>query len=111
MQSCEQIIVRALKALTMHMNRATASGSAGLSDEFAQLAQEHTELLMRSTFDIALRDDNDWKNRYYDILPYDNTRVVLRGTPSDYIHAVCVSILNYDLVGLICAKDDFSCIF
>ncbi|XP_076451499.1 tyrosine-protein phosphatase non-receptor type 11-like [Babylonia areolata] len=65
-------------------------GKLGFSDEFEQLQQEGEQLLYSRT--EGQRPENKCRNRYKNILPFDNTRVVLKeGDPdvvgSDYINA------------------------
>ena len=71
----------------MHIRRGAADDELGL--EFAGLQEEHNLQVAESSFAAAIKRSNDEKNRYIDILPYDQTRVVLQGTPGgDYINAV-----------------------
>lgn len=53
------------------------------------------------TFDIAASQHNYYRNRYKDVLPYDQTRVLLTTMPdSDYINAnyinVCVFLFSVE---------------
>lgn len=45
------------------------------------------------TFEISTSQDNFYRNRYKDVLPYDQTRVILKTYPdSDYINANFVNV-------------------
>lgn len=46
------------------------------------------------TFDIAASQTNYYRNRYKDVLPYDQTRVILRNFvgDSDYINANFINV-------------------
>ncbi len=77
-------ILKAVQLASDRVNRSIETGA--MQEEFALLTSEHAEQLMRASFKVALIESNDARNRYFDILPYDDTRVVLKGK-NDYIHA------------------------
>jgi len=57
--------------------------------QFDQVYRKKTGMTMNA----AVHPDNIAKNRYRDILPYDQTRVKLKGTTHDYINANFVKML------------------
>ena len=58
--------------------------SGAITGQFEQLHRKNPSLAM----DVCHTSDNQNKNRYRDISPYDNTRVILTQCPSgDYINA------------------------
>lgn len=47
------------------------------------------------TFEIGTSQNNYYRNRYKDVLPYDQTRVILKsGSDSDYINANFINVRN-----------------
>lgn len=66
-----------------------------LTEEFTNLKTWTTEFQSLQTFHVAKESKNSDKNRYYDVLPYDNSRVKLKCVTldgSDYINA---SYINF----------------
>ena len=47
------------------------------------------------TFEIGTSQNNYYRNRYKDVLPYDQTRVILKsGSDSDYINANYINVIS-----------------
>ncbi|XP_044752844.1 tyrosine-protein phosphatase corkscrew-like isoform X2 [Coccinella septempunctata] len=75
---------------------------AGFWEEFESLQQQESKLLYSR--DEGTRPENRNKNRYKNILPFDNTRVKLRDVDpnvvgSDYINANYIRWKNDDSIG------------
>jgi succinylglutamate desuccinylase len=48
------------------------------------------------TFEISTSQNNYYRNRYKDVLPYDQTRVILQLNPdNDYINANFINVRNF----------------
>lgn len=52
----------------------------------------HFQLYSLSSVTVAIQPKNSEKNRYYDILPYDETRVILQQPAPEYINANYISM-------------------
>ncbi|XP_022903553.1 tyrosine-protein phosphatase non-receptor type 11-like isoform X3 [Onthophagus taurus] len=67
-------------------NGPNSSGKAGFWEEFESLQQQEFKHLLSRNEGVKMENRN--KNRYKNILPFDETRVKLKnGTGSDYINA------------------------
>ena len=73
---------QALSQSMLLMEESIESGA--ITGQFEQLPRKNPSLAM----DIFNSAENQLKNRYRDICPYDNTRVILNECPTgDYINA------------------------
>lgn len=59
---------------------------------FRKLANEHGARTLEKKTSIALLNPNRGLNRFRDVLPYDDTRVLLQKGPNDYINANYVEV-------------------
>eukprot|EP01119_Soliformovum_irregulare_P008172 TRINITY_DN2114_c0_g1_i1.p1 TRINITY_DN2114_c0_g1~~TRINITY_DN2114_c0_g1_i1.p1 ORF type:complete len:337 (+),score=42.51 TRINITY_DN2114_c0_g1_i1:117-1127(+) len=78
-----------------------------IKNEWEKLAEKERERsASKDLFMIAQKDSNREKNRYYNILPFDKTRVHLQATEgvedSDYINANFVNGLNGEDMYICC---------
>ncbi|RLM70220.1 hypothetical protein C2845_PM17G03560 [Panicum miliaceum] len=83
---------KALKALEKKLGKPTA-----LYKEFYSLPDIRTVLQSTQKFTVARRPENRARNRYTDVLPFDETRVRLKSsTGNDYINASLIEIDGRD---------------
>uniref|UniRef100_A0A804MJN6 Protein-tyrosine-phosphatase PTP1 n=1 Tax=Zea mays TaxID=4577 RepID=A0A804MJN6_MAIZE len=88
---------QALKALDKKVGK-----PATLTKEFRSLPDIRTELQSVQKFSVARKQENRGRNRYTDVLPFDQSRVQLESsTGNDYINASHIEIAGRNLTKFI----------